>query len=378
MMRRIMAGLAGVTGGLLTAAVLSSGLSTLSGPSSPVMVSDVHGALSDICIQYRSDFSDASLETLASFLSALSGSVRVRVIVAERKEFDELLRGLAGRGVVPRCRLLAVETGFAITPWAKDRFVSLRSGEGPVLGVPRACGVGAGPRGNDERVPRRLAADPDLSCRALPFMFDGGDLISDGQTVFVAATALARNPPLDVDDRPGLIATVAAGLGLPVLVLGDSADAVPDHHIGMYLTPLGDGRVAVADPDWGMALYRGGPLPGGVQAERDDRVFARFKTVAAELTAAGYELVRIPLLLTDRPRVWVTYNNAVLEERDGRRQIFMPVYGIPELDAAAKAAFEHAGWDVVEIPVGRLYTYTGSLRCLVGVIGRVAARRGIR
>ena len=35
-------------------------------------------------------------------------------------------------------------------------------------------------------------------------------------------------------------------------MIGDRPEDVPNHHIGMYLTPLGNGRLAVADPDLGL------------------------------------------------------------------------------------------------------------------------------
>jgi hypothetical protein len=51
----------------------------------------------------------------------------------------------------------------------------------------------------------------------------------------------------------------------------------------------------------------------------------------------------------------------------------MPVYGIPHLDEAASEVFRSQGWTVYPVRVGKVFKYTGSLRCLIGVIGR---RRG--
>ena len=92
--------------------------------------------------------------------------------------------------------------------------------------------------------------------------------------------------------------------------------------------------------------------------------------VIDSLESQGFEVVRIPLVLTTTPRVYVTYNNAILETRDGEKRIYMPVYGIPGLDWAGTRAFENQGWKVIPVNVSDVYTYTGSLRCMVGVIRR--------
>ena len=58
---------------------------------------------------------------------------------------------------------------------------------------------------------------------------------------------------------------------------------------------------------------------------------------------------------------------SVVAKDDG---VYMPVYGIPALDAAARAVFEGQGWSVLPVDVKDVYRHTGSLRCLVGIIER--------
>ena len=59
-----------------------------------------------------------------------------------------------------------------------------------------------------------------IECRILPFVFEGGDLLSDGNNVYVAANFLARNQPYDVDDRAGLIARIEAKAEVEILLAG--------------------------------------------------------------------------------------------------------------------------------------------------------------
>jgi hypothetical protein len=60
----------------------------------------------------------------------------------------------------------------------------------------------------------------------------------------------------------------------------------------------------------------------------------------------------------------------MLERRGSEKRVYMPVYGIPALDRAAGEVFETQGWRVIPVRVAKLYRYTGSLRCQVGIIKR--------
>ncbi|MBN2703200.1 MAG: hypothetical protein JXR23_03225 [Pontiellaceae bacterium] len=47
------------------------------------------------------------------------------------------------------------------------------------------------------------------------------------------------------------------------------------------------------------------------------------------------EIVRVPMILTTLPRVYATYNNSIVEERNGVLRLFMPTCGVPEIDQRA-------------------------------------------
>ncbi len=332
------------------------------------LVSDVDGALSEVCVHYNRTSHDACIETLEDFFSAMSEDVDIRVIVEKQEEFDFLKKELDG---VKHGPLHAVVTGYPITPWAKDRFGTLVTEDGgSVLALPTADSPMGGARGNDGRVPGLLAKRFEhIETRRMSFFFEGGDLLCTENLAFVAANCLARNQPLDVDNRDALLGRMSGGMSRELIVIGESQDQVPDHHIGMYLTPLSDRVVAVADPDLGLELYAG----TDVSVETDKSKYEPFRNVIRIMEEKGFTVIRVPMLLTSTPRVYVTYNNAILETRNGEKRIYMPVYGIPELDKAATALFEGQGWKVLPVRVDKVYRHTGSLRCLVGIIGRERA-----
>lgn len=361
----------GSVAGLALAICLSEQTARRPLPENARLISDAHGALRTICIQYRRDFNPAVIETLADLFNGLPDEVDIRVIVEERSEFEFLARELARRGISGNKRLSAIVTGFPITPWARDRFGAMVDGNRTVIAAPPARSRMPGPRGHDERVPEILAASlPGAACLPLPFMFEGGDLLADESNAFIAANCLARNAPLDVDDRTGLLRTMEASLGKRIVAIGETPEDVPDHHICMYLTPLGERRVAIADPWLGLKLYLQDPAGESIDVETDTSKYEPFGNVIRHMEQQGYDVVRVPFLLTRTPRVYVSYNNAILERRRDGKVIYMPVYGIPNLDRAAGAAFEAQGWRVIPVRVGKLYRHTGSLRCQVGIIRR--------
>ncbi|MBL7076136.1 MAG: hypothetical protein ISS31_01565 [Kiritimatiellae bacterium] len=366
--------------GTVAGLIIGIGLASFSPPAdSPppraALVSDTHGRLAELCIHYRRDFHDHSVDLYTDFISALAPGTIVQVVTKDHSAFEFFRGAMVSALAMSGARLRPVITGFPITPWAKDRFGTMRTEDGePLIAVPPAADHMTGPRGNDGRVPFVLAQRlSHAATRSLPFFFDGGDLIADDKIAYVAADFLARNQPEDVDNRVALINRIAFALGRHVVTLGRTPHDTPDHHIGMYLTPLGNRTVAVADPDLGRSILNRPPRTQrecGIDIETDESAYEPFRCVITEFEAKGFTVVRIPMLLTTTPRVYVTYNNAILETRDEDKRIYMPVYDLPRLDDAATRIFEAQGWNVIPVRVGKVYQHTGSLRCLVGIIRR--------
>lgn len=362
----------GIAVGLFTALCLSQ----LPNPHArdiamPELVSDADLALADISIHYRSDFHDECLETLRDLMAGLPQEVTVWVVVESLEEFNFLKNRMEGSA--SSARLRAVVTGMPITPWSKDRFGTMTAEGNPVLAIPKARTLAEGPRGNDETVAALICRESDdATLKVLPFMFEGGDLLSDQDNIYVPANMVARNEPLTDAGKGALLAAIERTFGKTVVHIGDEARDMPDHHIGMYLTPLGNGRLAVADPDMGLQMCRELNIAevGGVAVETDPTCYQPFRNVIQLLQDRNIEIVRVPMILTTLPRVYATYNNAIVEERNGVRRIFMPTYGVPGIDQRAAQIFAEQNIEVIPVRVSKLFKHTGSLRCLVGVIRR--------
>jgi len=129
----------------------------------------------------------------------------------------------------------------------------------------------------------------------------------------------------------------------------------------------------VGDPDLGLRLYR---ESGGDVSElpTDDAVLEPFRNVIRLLEEKGFKVMRLPLVVTGKPQVYMTYNNGISEVRGGEKIFYMPTYGVPALDDAAVACYAQCGFRVKRVRVESLYQHTGSLRCLVGIVRRAADR----
>lgn len=323
------------------------------------LYSDGDGALREIVIQYVADAAPIVTRAYRDFLGALPARVTVRVVCPETADFEDLRRHV---GPVS-CGLEAVLVHHEMTGWARDRWLALDTGDAATLLLP--CveqGEALWPlRRGDGRIGFDLAAalPGRVAARRLGIEFDGGDFVADADTVFVTPNVVRRN------GRPGLADSLARILGRRVVLL----DEAPDHHAGMFMMPVGDGRVLVGDPSRARPLVDGDPNPAG--ADWSPEAQARFDAVAARCEAEGYRVHRIPVVPGRDGRTYLTYVNVILDEADGGRVVYLPVYRhVPALNDAAAAVWRDLGYEVRRVDCTETYVHYGSLRCLVNVLAR--------
>lgn len=314
---------------------------------------------------------------------------------------------------------------FRLTIWPQDPFVVLDGGDGPRLYASREF-----ERAGDAAMAPAIARHLGTPLIRSTLTFEGGNIVSDREQVFVGADTVQLNalelgrPARDIARRFG------DELGKPVVVIGPSPQ--PVGHIDMVLTPLGGGRVMLADPDWGARLaaaeldsrpeavsqfehdaernFFGDPAiarvkirDGGAatapavigatrQAIDDSRDIApALDRIAAELERLDFDVFRVPYLArapeaaqqpvageTVRLRPGypqLTYNNVLLEGTGDTATVYLPVYGWQALDDAAADAWRARGFRVR--PIAGFATtamYGGALRCSVKVLARRDAR----
>lgn len=330
------------------------------------ILSECDGQIRSIVVQYTRGAHFAAV-IYRQFLAALPADVRVYAVVADQAALRELTADLGPLA----SRVVPVIAGHEMTAWSRDRWVALAAsdGGGAILLTPQEeNGADIWPqRRGDQRIAADLAAAlPDsVRRRCCGLYFDGGDLLADAQTLFVSPAAIRRNVQrtvLDADQLRGLLASL---VHRDVVLLPDA----PDHHVGMFMMAAGDGRVVVGDPSLAKPLLSPIDLPGG--ADFSAATQRRFDAVAEAATRAGKTVVRIACVPAGDGKTYVTYLNGLIDQRGGRRMIYLPQYqGQDRLNAAARLVWQSLGYDVVLIDVTGAFRYFGTLHCLVNVLER--------
>ena len=370
--RRVIVGiLVGLIGGVTYLAAggrLPVSLKTLAGDTHGPLLSDSQGALQEVVIQYVPSMAGMVETTYRQFLAALPPEVMVVAMCPDRAACRDLCDRL---GDSP-CRVRPVIVDHAITTWSRDRWLALApvrsTGPATVISPRREDNKLAWPeRAGDERVGDDLAAALPVQARAIRsrLEFDGGDFVTDQETVFVTPRMVTRNVPGRLSAAE-LKAELEQLFERPVVLL----EKAPEHHAGMFMTLVG-GRVAlVGDPSLGRPLAPIGPSPAG-DLDFSTETQELFDAVATQVAAAGYRVVRMPILPGADGRTFETPLNVIMDERAGERVVYMPIYGhTPLLNRRATEIWQQLGFRVETIDCSATFAHFGSLRCLVNVLRR--------
>jgi hypothetical protein len=311
-----------------------------------------------------------------------------------------------------RVSFVPVPSGLDFSIWPQDPFVVVRGAGGSRLLAARGYG-----RAQDREMARVVGAFLGWPVVESSLFFSGGNLLSDGRHVFVGESLILENARDLGLAREAVLARFADELGLPPLVVAQAVE-----HIDMVLTPLGEGRVALADAAAGATLAErmlaeqpervlefermaerwffgdpavasvldgegesvapprvAGELPGAIADTR--AIVPLLERAREELERRGYRVVRLPFLaarpvdLRTPTYPMLSYNNVLLERLDGRDRVYVAEYGLEALDREARRAWEAAGFAVHAIPnVTTSAMYRGSVRCCVKVLEREAPR----
>ncbi len=351
---------------------------------SGTLVPAAAGPLQVLAIQFHRPGSDRFLPVFEEILGALEPTTEVMVVVSDAEDealFEAARRGWFVGSEGPKVHY--TRTGRTITSWMRDRLAVLRGADGPALLAPVAPMTGPEARAHDWTVPWTLGAALDLPVRSARYRFDGGDFIADERRAYVSTALLTRNPGVA---EQIVLGAVVRDLNMPVLRLG-STGAVPDHHIGMVIAPIGDRVVLVGDPDLALAALLESERASGrveiggssLELDLDPERLERFGRVHRELEAAGRAVVRLPVLPSTTAHVWLSYANTLMERRsDGQLHVLMPTYGHPGLDAEATRVWESVGAAVHPVDVRPVFRLGGTVRCLVAPVrrGAVTAKTG--
>jgi N-dimethylarginine dimethylaminohydrolase len=270
-----------------------------------------------------------------------------------------------------------------ITIWARDRYIARQrldlSGQAPSF-VPVEDESYEPDKANDLCVQDLLGA-AGLAPQVLDTWvhLEGGNVVSNCRHVFVGINAVEENGGGGVASE--LAREIERLFGRRHLFLTDDADDAPWSHADMYLAPVSESTVLVANPRFGRRLLaptgrfeEAVPESGDGQSGEwlGDWHEAGFDHVAALLREQGYEVWRLPALCDPEEDWMITYTNVIMERRGGRRIVYMPVYRLPVLDRMAGAIYRAMGFEVRTVDVSGIYVHGGALRCVANVTERRA------
>ncbi len=379
-MMRVVAALSGLV--LALAALFAFGRAPPASTPAPTrefrLVSDDVGAIGEVWIHFVPELESAFADAERDFLGTLSPEARV-VVVIRRGTRPALDAFLARIGLTRALRVVEIDGPLGI--WAKDRALVLdpRADDRTVLLTPPRPRPGESSRPEDWGiVPSVVAQLPnDYEVRVLPVAFDAGDFAISGRRVLFDVNLFARNRSRGFASPAELRAKLAPLLGRDVVMLGSELGDVPRHHMSMYMAPIGGDTVLVGDPEAGARIVGRGYAPGETSVETGEPLasdvtpatVARFERAARDLESAGFHVVRIPTVVFD-DRTYFAYTNGIYETRGAVKTAWVPSFGVPELDRAARAVYEGQGFRVLPVSVRALYTHHGTIGCLVNVTAR--------
>jgi len=355
-----------------------------------------------------------------NIVNGLPAATRFLVLTNDRAAFTVARDDRPGR-----VRFLDLPFKSPITIWTQDPFLVLA---GPANEITLLTSK-AFDRADDRLMAEVIGREGGYRVQPSALFFEGGNIVSDEEHILIGANTIRRNAvEFDVPDAE-VVLRFEEELGRRVLVVGPFPQ--PIAHIDMAITPLGGGRIAVADAAAGAAIAEralkenpasvaaferwceehffgdpaireltgtDGPLTAPEVTGRTVEMIAKSREVAALLDGVaaaleryGYRVERVPLLFggpeaepkpgdTERMRAaypMLTYNNVIVETDEAGRLVYIPRYGWPAMDDAARDAWTALGFAVRPIDGLTISAmYGGALRCSVKVLARGARATG--
>jgi len=379
------------------------------------LLPDTHGELESVVISVNSARRSSlrNAELVGNIVNGLPDSTRFLILTNDRPAFTTI-----GNRWPHKIEFIDLPADNPITMWTQDPFLVLKNPAAEpatALLTPKTF-----ERSGDDIMAGYIAGRTGYRLEESDLYFEGGNVVSDGDFILIGANTIRYNAiQLNVSET-AIAARFQKELGRPVLVIGPYPQ--PIAHIDMMMTPLGGGRILVADSlagarvaedalqndprsvsdfeRWCEEHFFGHPAIAEIHA-RDGQVLAppdiqgrtrdiiersraigpALDAVAGSLERYGYRVERIPLLdggpesrgsANDGPTniaayPMLTYNNVLLTESD----VYLPAYGWSAMDRAARDRWQALGFKphaIEGLTISAMYG--GALRCSVKVLER--------
>ncbi len=358
--------------------------------TSESILSDTSGEIEEVVLQYSSSLGVEILPTYKSFLKQIESDTVVYVVCENADQVRTFRIMLENWGILNSERFKVTNAGREITVWARDRFVVKSTKDNlrkRIVVLPNLPRSECNDRLNDKQVPVIIAEanGTSVEARESRLFFEGGNIVTSDKYLFTGYSTV-MDPKLPSDDD--VIRLLGDEFGRKVIVVGTLNTPEPNGHIDMYLTPISDKVVLLGDPTLAKNILvpeceeheaEETQLVEEESSEEDyylekesvptEEVLRSYDLVKKQLERKGFKVERIPIV-HDEHGCAITYNNVLMEARNGKRIVYMPVYGIEKLDAVATKKFQSLGFEVRPVDVSRIYRFGGTLRCVTNVLAR--------
>ena len=385
--------------------------------SNKELLSDSGGSIQTAVISVnsarRAALRNAALIT--NIVNALPSSVQVYILTNDLPAFT-----VARNPWPDRIHFLSLPADNPITIWTQDPFVVLKgSDNSTTLLTPKDF-----QRADDRLMAHKLADINGYDLEESEMYFEGGNIVSDENFVFVGANTIRLNAiKLELSEKE-VVVKLENELGRKILVIGPFPQ--PVSHIDMILTPIGNKRLVLADANQGVRIaekatrenlksvqafetycethFFGNPgivelnirdgqklVPPRISGQTIKMVELSKKSapildgIAESLEQYGYQVYRVPFLfggpeskqqdkgsdklVSKAAYPMLTYNNVLLERDEDKQIVYLPQYEWLEMDKAAVKSWQDIGFNVhpiKELTISAMYG--GSLRCSVKVL----------
>jgi|GEM_PF-3471805 len=296
------------------------------------------------------------LDTFASVVEATRGRSSVVALIGSDDERGQLEALLHDRGIVAS-HVLYVGLPHD-SPWIRDFGpIVARRNDGSTVVID--AHYGESDRFNDDVVPTVLANCLRVPVVSPPIIVDGGNLLTNGDGVFVTTRHLIDQNDLESHNEDTIGKVLRAYYGANDLVVLLPLNGEPTGHVDVFATFCGPRTIVVGEYD---------PDVDPVNAEILDRNAAKLASV---MTRDGpLKIVRVPMP-SNVDGCWRTFTNVVY----ANGTLLMPSYiGVDRRDEEiALETFQTLlpAWHIVSIDAESLCSRGGALRCITANLGPI-------
>ncbi len=385
------------------------------------MIPQNEGRIKHMCFTFGNMGQEkpAYLNAMKTFISSMDDA-KFTILTSDeqgrREVKDEIMKWCNDGTISSPERITVISTGANLSIWAQDSTLVQGS---KIMEQDRMDF----PQQGDWKVASSLAGvNPELTYERVKGRFiDGGNQLPTMDNIYIGSDAITFMMK-DMKNYPQKYNTIKGDLHIDakdvsheelcklmldrtfpkqkVVIIGNN-EGQPAFHIDMAMTPLGKidpetGKkvVTVGDPSMAIKILKDikerepfkyeryernientvtwGPLKPLdnllYTMDGDRELQEKFDSLAADLEKDGFKVERLPYLGTTKLKYvpWITYNNAVI---DGDN-IFIPNFGIDELDTAGNSVYEKYGYNTIPVDMNAVSSFRGALNCITKVIER--------